>query len=139
MPRRPLTALFAALAAVPAAGCATQASSNDSSGGFRGDQRQVAKAIEDLESAGNDGDQAKICRDLVSRALAGRLAQAGRSCPATVDAALKDTDSFALTVESVRVTGARATARVKLETGTNDRRATISLVRERGAWRIAGL
>jgi putative lumazine-binding protein len=135
MPRR---ALFALLAVLAVAGCAPQSSStNDSAGDFRGAQRQAAQAIEDLESAASDGDQAKICRDLLSRALAGRLASSGRSCPATVDEALKDTDSFDITVESVRVNGERATARVKLETGDDDRRATISLVREGNRWRIA--
>ena len=138
MPARALIGLLAVLALV--AGCAPQSSTtSDSAGDFRGAQRQAAQTIEDLESAASDGNQAKICRDLLSRALAGRLASGGRACPATVDAALKDTDSFGLTVESVRVNGDRATARVKLETGTNDRRATISLVREGGRWRIAGL
>jgi hypothetical protein len=37
------------------------------------------------------------------------------------------------------VTGARATARVKLETGKKDRTTTLALVREGGTWRIAGL
>jgi hypothetical protein len=138
MPRPPLIALLAALGAL-LSGCAPQASTSNSASDFRGAQRQVAQAIEDLQSAGSDGDQARICRDLLSQELAGRLASGGRSCAANVDAALKDTDSFDLTVESVRVNGTQATARVKLETGTNDRRATISLVREGGRWRIAGL
>jgi hypothetical protein len=43
-----------------------------------------------------------------------------------------------MTVEAVRITGNRAVARVKFETGKKDRRANIVLVREGGGWRIAG-
>ena len=122
-----------------AAGCQPTSTSSDSAGKFRGDQRLVAQTVEDLESAAGDNDEAKICRDLLSRALAGRLAQGGRSCTASVDEAVKDADSLELSVESVRVAGDRATARVKLETGKTDRRATLQLVRESRRWRIAGL
>jgi hypothetical protein len=134
-----LSAAFAVVAAALAAGCQPTSTRSDSAGKFRGDQRLVAQTVEDLESAAGDNDEARICRDLLSRALAGRLAQGGRSCAASVDEAVKDADSLELTVESVRVAGDRATARVKLETGANDRRATLQLVRENRRWKIANL
>ena len=140
MAPRPLVAISLAAAAVLAAGCApTTTSSRDSAGKFRGTQRLVARTVEDLQAAAADGNQGRICRDLLARSLAERLARGGRGCPATVDAALKDTDSFDMTVQSVRVAGDRASARVKLETGTRDRGATLQLVREGGRWRIAEL
>jgi Putative lumazine-binding len=141
MTRRPPTALLAAVlaGAVLAAGCAPQTtSSSNSVSKFRGDQRAVAQAIEDLQSAANDSDETKICSQLLAKALAARLAAANHGCPAAVNAAVKDTDSTDMTVEAVRVAGNRATARVKFETGKKDRRGTISLVREGGGWRIAG-
>jgi predicted lipid-binding transport protein (Tim44 family) len=140
MTPRPSAAFAAVAVAALAAGCQPQSSTRgDSAGKFRGDQRLVAQTVEDLQSAAGDGDGAKICRDLLSRALAGRLAQGGRGCAASVEAAVKDADSVDLTVESVRVSGERATARVRLETGARDRRTTLQLVRENRRWRIASL
>jgi hypothetical protein len=140
MTPRPSAVFAAVVAAALAAGCQPRSSTrSDSAGTFRGDQRLVAQTVEDLQSAANDSDETKICRDLLSRALAGRLARAGRSCAATVQAAVKDADSVDLTVEAVRVTGDRATARVRLETGARDRRTTVHLVRENRRWRIATL
>jgi copper chaperone CopZ len=139
-PRPPAALLAAALAlAVTAAGCAPQRSStSDSVKKFTGDQRAAAQTVEDLESAAQDGDEAKICTQVLAKALADRLAAAGRGCAAAVNAAIKDTDSIDMTVESVRVTGDRATARVKFETGKKDRRANVALTREAGRWRVAG-
>jgi hypothetical protein len=141
MTPRPPTALFAAALAVAAlaAGCAAQTSSSSNSvSKFRGDQRAAAQVVEDLQAAANDSDEAKICDQILAKALATRLAAAGHGCPAVVDATLKDTDSTDMTVEAVRVDGNRATARVKFETGKQDRRGAIALVRERGAWRVSG-
>ena len=141
MPPRPSTALLAAALAVAAlaAGCAPQTSrSSNSVSKFRGDQRAAAQVVEDLQSAASDGDETRICTQILAKGLAARLANAGHGCAPVVKVALKDTDSNDMTVESVRVAGDRATARVKFETGKKDRRGTIALVREGGGWRIAG-
>ena len=122
-----------------AAGCAPQTtSSSNSVSKFRGDQRAVAQTVEDLQAAADDSDEAKICTQVLAKALADRLAAANHGCPTAVNEAIKDTDSTDMTVEAVRVTDNRATARVKFETGKKDRRANIPLVREGGGWRIAG-
>ena len=139
MTSRPSTALLAAALAVLAAGCAPQTRrSSNSVSKFTGDQRAAAQTVEDLQSAANDSDETKICTGLLAKALADRLAAAGHGCPEVVNATLKDTDSTDMTVESVRVTGDRATARVKFETGKKDRRGNVALVREGGRWRVAG-
>jgi hypothetical protein len=141
MPSRPAAALvIAALAALPAA-CAPGSGSDNSAGDFRGDQRAVTTAVEDLEKAAGDGDQAKICRDLLAPALVRRLASAGDGCPAAVDAAIKNTDTFAMDVQRVTISGDRATARVKFETGDRDRTGSVGLsrVRPTAGWRIAEL
>ena len=126
-----------AIVAVAVAGCAGQTTTNDSSGKFRGEQRLVANTIEDFESAASKGDQDQICRDLLARSLVVRYTEHGGTCEAAVDGALKDTDSFGLTVESVRVTGTDATARVKADRGKNDVLRTINLVKEGPGWRIS--
>jgi hypothetical protein len=138
---RPRSALLAAVAAAALlAGCApSTTSSSNSTSKFRGDQRQAAQTIEDLEAAANDGNEAKICNELLSRSLAGRLASHGASCAAATKGAVKDTDSVGMTVEQVRIAGDRATARVKLDRGDQDRFANIQLVREGGRWKISAL
>jgi predicted lipid-binding transport protein (Tim44 family) len=138
-PRLPIALLAVLVAAAALAGCAPQqSSSSDKVSQFRGDQRAAAQAVEDLESAAQDGDEAKICTQLLAKALADRLAAAGRGCTNAVKAAIKDTDSIDMTVESVRVNGDRAIARVKFETGKKDRRGNVVLTREGGRWRVAG-
>jgi hypothetical protein len=126
-----------AIVAVAVAGCTTQSTSDDSSGKFRGDQRLVANTIEDFESAASKGDQDQICRDLLARSLVATYAKRGGTCEHAVDGALKDTDSFGLTVESVRITAAQATARVKADRGKNDVIRTMNLVKEGPGWRIS--
>jgi hypothetical protein len=126
-----------AIAVVAVAGCASQSTSNDSSGKFRGDQRLVAKAVEDFESASSKGDQSQICSQLLSKALAATYAQRGGTCEKAVDGVLKDSDSFGLTVETVRITGAQATAHVLADRGKKDVFRDLSLVKEGAAWRIS--
>jgi ethanolamine utilization protein EutQ (cupin superfamily) len=133
---RTLLAL-AAIAAVAVAGCASQSTSSDSSGKFRGEQRLVANTIEDFESAASKGDQDQICRELLAQPLILRYTEHGGSCEHAVDAALKDTDSFGLTVESVRISDTDATARVKADRGKKDVIRTINLVKEGPGWRIS--
>jgi type II secretory pathway pseudopilin PulG len=139
---RPRPALLAALVAVAvlAAACApsTKSSSNSTSK-FKGEQRQVAQAIEDLEAAANDGNEAKMCNELLARSLAQQLAAHGGSCPTAAKAAVKDADSLGMTVDQVRITDGRATARVTLDRGSKDKVANIQLVREGGRWKVSGL
>ena len=137
MPRRgPALLALLALAALLSA-CASGSGSSDSAGDFRGDQRAVATIVEDLEEAASNGDENEICRNLLAPALVRRLAAQG-GCPAAVDTAIKNADTFAMDVQSVRITGNTATARVKLEVGDRDRASTIGLTRPRpsAGWRI---
>jgi hypothetical protein len=141
MSPRPLVALAVALLAALPAACAPSSGSSDSAGDFRGDQRAVATVVEDLEEAASDGDQAKICKDLLAPALADKLSAAGGGCADAVDNAIKNADTFAMDVQAVRVSGDRATARVKFETGDRDRTGTVGLSRPNATagWRIAAL
>jgi hypothetical protein len=126
-----------AIAAVALAGCTTQSTTDDSSGKFQGEQRLVANTIEDFESAASKGDQDQICRELLAKPLIATYAKRGGTCEKAVDDALKDSDSFGLTVQSVNVTGTDATARVKADRGKKDVIRTIDLVKEGPGWRIS--
>jgi hypothetical protein len=128
---------IALLAAVLLAGCTASSSSNkDDTSTFKGDQRLVANTVEDFESAASKGDQDKICRDLLAKTLVQTYAQRGGTCEKAVDAALKDTDSFDLTVEKVTINGSDATANVKADRGKKDLNQAITLVKQGAGWRI---
>jgi hypothetical protein len=128
---------IAAIVAVAVTGCTTTSTSNDSSGKFSGDQRLVANTVEDFESAASKGDQDRICRELLAKPLIATYAKRGGTCEKAVDGALKDTDSFGLTVESVRITAAQANVRVKADRGKHDVIRTINLLKEGTGWRIS--
>jgi hypothetical protein len=141
MPSRPLRPIrglvpVALASLVVAAGCAPQSSSSSSSSTkFTGAQKDVAQAVEDLESAANDGDGAKICTDIISAQFRQKLAARG-ACASVVKKAIKDADSVSMKVDQVRINGDTATARVTYETGKKDRTGTIPLVRQGAGWRI---
>jgi hypothetical protein len=128
---------LAAIVVVAVTGCAAQTTSDDSSGKFRGEQRLVANTVEDFETAASKGDQDQICRELLAKALIAQYAEHGGTCEKAVDEALKDSDSFGLTVESVRIADAQATARVKADRGKNDVLRDLTLVKEGPGWRIS--
>jgi len=128
---------IALVAAVLLTGCAAQSGNNDDTSKFKGDQRLVANTVEDFESAASKGDQDKICRDLLSTALVRQYAQHGGTCEKAVDGALKDADSFNLTVERVAINGQDATATVKADRGDKDINQAIVLVKQGAGWRIS--
>ena len=124
--------VFALLLALVAAGCGA---SNDSATEFEGAQRDVARAIEDLEEAAQEDDPGRICKALLAQDVVTRL---GADCEQRIQEALDQTDSFALTVESVRVSG--TTARARVETGVDEEQIeVVELVREDEAWKLSGL
>ena len=128
---------IALIAAVLLTGCAAQSSGNDDTSKFTGDQRLVANTVEDFESAASKGDQDKICRDLLATALVRQFAQRGGTCEKAVDGALKDADSFNLTVEKVAINRQDATATVKADRGKKDINQAIALVKQGAGWRIS--
>ena len=113
-----------------AAGCGE----SDPATEFQGAEREVATAVEDLQTAAREGEERRICRQLLSA----ELARAAGDCNRAVQQALDETDSSELTVEDVRVSGDRARARVK--TGTREEQTeTYELVRENRRWRFSDL
>jgi hypothetical protein len=128
---------LATIVAVAVAGCTTQTTTKDSSGKFRGEQRLVANTVEDFESAASKGDQDQICRELLAKPLIAEYARRGGTCEKVVDGVLRDSDTYGLTVESVRIADAQATARVKADRGKNDVIRNLTLVKQGPGWRIS--
>lgn len=133
-----LTALAAVLALL-AAGCGS--SEPDSSAKFKGEQKLVANAVEDLQTAGSKRDGERICRELLAASVVRAIRQAGdKSCVARIEESLDDADTFELTVRSVTIKGRTATAVVASDDGNEkDRVDTLTLAKEGRRWKIASL
>ena len=131
---RPLVALIALLAALALAACGS--AGTDSSGSFEGQDREVASTVEDLQSAAADDDASEICRTLLAKSLLDQIGS-GDACQKAVTIAIDAADTTELKVESVRIDGTNATARVKSGTGDGSTTRTVQLTREGSNWKIA--
>ena len=110
------------------------------SGDFEGTERDVAEAVERLETTGSRQEAAgEICRNLLTAALAERLAADGSSCEREIRHAIADADLAQISVTDVSVRGDAATARAESSAGETRREAIVELARERGDWRVASL
>ena len=127
-----------AVPAVLAAGCGQ--TTKKSAVNFQGDQKAVAQAIDDLQSAGNKRDGNKICGQLLAPALVQRIQQVSKAtCASALDDRLRDVDTFEMTVQKVTVNGGNATAVVKSKAGKHDRTDTFAFVRQGANWKISSL
>ncbi len=117
------------------------ATTKDSATNFKGDQKAVAQAVEDLQSATRKGDESKICTDLLAPALVTKIkANDKDGCEPALKDALRDVDSWELQVKKVAISGTSATATVTSDVGkTDDRVDTLTLVKVGKAWKISEL
>jgi hypothetical protein len=111
----------------------------DSAKGFKGDQRTVANTVEGLETAARKNDADKVCTQLLAQSLLAALKQQGTNCSTAVKEAFKDADSVDITVKSVTIAAAKATAKVTSGTGSNAKDDTLALVKVGTGWRISSL
>lgn len=132
---RPLAVALVVLAAL-LAGCAGGGSS---AGEFEGEEQNVAEQVEKIQSAGETGDAAEICDDVLAASLREDIQAAGSSCEQEMEKAIKDADDFELEVEDVTIQGDSATARVRGRQGGEDRVREFGFVREDGSWRATDL
>jgi Putative lumazine-binding len=121
-----------------AAGLATGCggSGGNSAADFSGVKQDVATTVDDLESAAKKSDEAKICTDLLTPALIAQLRAADKSsCNTAIHDAIKDADTFDMTVKTVNVTGDNATAVVDSKHGSSN--DTFTLEKVGGRWKIS--
>jgi hypothetical protein len=110
-----------------------------STSGFTGEQRAIAQTIANLQSDATAGEQKKICANDLSSAVVARLG-GSKGCEQAIKNQLAEIDSLEVKVQSVTLGGgATATARVKSTFGGKSRSRNISLVKERGKWKVSGL
>jgi hypothetical protein len=135
MRRRHLAPL--ALALLAASGCAAQ--QKDSSGKFPGEGKAVATTVEELQKAGRAGDAERICNDLLAPELVKRMRRGRVECATLLKDTLDDADQYDLNVKKVDVQGGTATATVTSGTGDHKRDDTLTLVKDRGRWKLSSL
>jgi hypothetical protein len=134
--------MFRARLAVPlllaalAAGCGA---SGSSAGEFEGEERRVADVVEKLQSAGETGDAAEICNEVLASELREEMQAAGANCEQELDKAIQDADDFELEVEDVTISGDTATAKVRGSEGDGETVRDFEFVREEGGWRATSL
>lgn len=134
---RPLLAALLLAAAFAVGGCAGQQS--DSSKDFSGEQAAVADAVEQLQTAAGNGDEEKVCNEVLTKELAAKVRSGSQECVTLLGQSLDDTDSFELSVKKVTVSGTTATADVTAGTGDAKRRTQLRLQRVGADWRISAL
>ena len=126
--RAVLTASLALFLAT-GAGCGA---TGDGAAELSGEEARVAQVVEDLEEAAREGEERRICRQL----LFAELARRAGDCNRAVSEALDASDLSALAVENVDIQGSSATARVA--SGTEEKeRVTMQFARVGRDWRIA--
>lgn len=105
---------------------------------FSGENKAVAQAVSDFQQAVGGRQTAKICGQIFSKELQGRLNKAGKGgCEAAVSSAIADANDFSFTVKDVNVTADKATARVT-SASAKGQPMVLSFVKQSGGWRLAG-
>jgi Putative lumazine-binding len=133
--RRSITLLCLPLLATGLAACANAPVSTS---GFKGEQQKVAQAVANLQSNATALEAKKICGEDLAAARVAQLNAAG-GCTKALESQLKQIDSFETTVESVRVSGDRATADVKSVNAGKKTVQTMTFVKEGGKWKASGV
>jgi hypothetical protein len=125
--------------ALAGAGCASSVSTS----AFKGEKRDVAETIANLQSDVSSGDEQKVCSRELSSALVARLNTARGGCKQAIKRQQKEIDSFSASVQSVRIGGTAkaptASARVKSTFSGKSVYKNVSLIKEAGKWKIAGI
>ncbi len=130
---------LAILTCLPLCGLAFAACGNTvSTSSFKGEAHEVAQTVANLQADVTAGEQKKVCGSDLALPVVSRLGGT-KACEAAVKTQLAEVDSTEVKVESVRVTGTTATAKVKSTYSGKSRPSTINLVKEGGKWKISGL
>lgn len=140
---RPLTRAVAVLCSLLAAVGVSACASSTVSSAFKGEAREAAQAISDLQSDARADDEQKVCANDLSSALVTRLNRASGGCKEAVKKQLAEVDNFEVSVHSVAVspsaTHPTASASVTSVSSGRIRPGTLLLVKEDGRWKVSGV
>jgi len=131
--------LASACLAVTLGGCSLAPSSSSSNtAGYTGTKALVASTLNLLASDSNSTNGLDICEHVLGSALRAALNRSG-SCQTDVNNQIKTIDNFTLTIESIKVSGKTATARVQTEVNGQKTISTVSLADQKAGWRISSI
>ena len=134
---RALAAALVLVAGAAGAGC-DGGDEAESPKPVSGPAKQVAEVIARLESATARRDYREICEELFSAEV--RRRAGGEDCPDLLRRTGGSVRKPEIEVESIRISGRTATARVRTRAeGQDEARDTVELVREAGSYRISSL
>ncbi|HEY4452491.1 MAG TPA: hypothetical protein VGN13_12960 [Solirubrobacteraceae bacterium] len=134
--KRSLALLCALALALGLAACG----STVSTASFKGESREVAQAIANLQTDATAGDQKKVCaNDLAASVLTRLGGQAG--CEKALKAQLAEIDNLEASVKSIQIaSGATtATASVKSTYAGKSRTTAVALVKQGKAWKVSAV
>lgn len=130
--------LTAAALAVGLAASVGACGETASTSNFKGEAHNVAQAIVNFQSDVAAREQKKLCENDLAASVIARLARAGEDCQTALKNQLAQVDAPGLTIESIAIAGAHATARVKSTYAGKSRISTLALVKEGGRWKVSG-
>ena len=123
------------LASIGQTACGTGVSTS----GFTGEKKAVAQRISDFKRDATAAEEQKVCQNDLAGAVRAQLKTAGSDCQTALKSQLGQIDTLELTIASIQVNGDTASAQVKSTWSGKTRASTLRLLKEGGAWRIAGL
>jgi hypothetical protein len=133
--KRTLALACTALLAVGLSACAKAVST----AGLKGEAKEAAETIKNLQTDVTAGDEKKVCQNDLAKALVTKLDAAEGGCEKAIKNQLTEVDSFEVTVESVQASGGKATAHVKSIYSGKGKPGTLSLLKEGSKWKISKL
>ncbi|HEY5262023.1 MAG TPA: hypothetical protein VIJ33_07905 [Solirubrobacteraceae bacterium] len=133
-PRQLVVGLSALALAGGLAACGETASTSN----FKGESHNVAQTVSNFENDATSLDQKKVCEDDLATMLTARLRSAG-GCQAVLKTQLREIDALTMSIESISVTGTKASAHVKSTYSGKSRVTTLLLVREGSKWKVSGV
>jgi copper chaperone CopZ len=134
--KRACGVLCPALATLGLAACGTTVSTNS----FKGEEHAVAQTVANLQSDATAGEQGKICKSDLSAPVVARLGGA-KGCEQAIKNQLTEIDNLELGVQSIKlnVAASSASATVKSTRAGKTTVSLLTLVKEAGKWKVAGL
>ncbi len=131
------TQLVAGLGALALAVGMSACGETTSTSKFTGESHNVAQAVSNFQSHAATREEKKLCQNDLAATVIARLRSAG-GCQAVLKNQLLQLDAPNLTIESISVKGATASARVKSTYAGKNRITTLTLVKEGSRWKISG-
>jgi hypothetical protein len=134
--RRQLICLILPLAGLGLAACGSTVATSS----FKGVRHDVAQTLANLQSHVAAGEQKQVCAEDLASEVVTKLGGT-KGCEAAVKRQLTQIDSTQLTIQSVSVASGQrsATATVKSVFEGKSRSHEVTLLEQRGKWKLASL